>query len=267
MMKEKQTRTYDHEGFRKRAACLCVRDPEESHILLVTSSRDNAHWIVPGGGVEPNEDPTDAAIRETEEEAGVKGRIKRCLGDFEVRDENKEKKHRTSVFVLEVTEELQQYEDSNSRLRRWFPVEEALNLLKIHKPVQCSYLHLLIQTSPSLSKILPLCTESNTSSPSCLSSSTSQYIHVNHYPCSRDALSNSNIHTFICTRDVYSTDSETTEDLLDPSSNHYNNNNDVNRTDVLINTIRESNNPIVPNSDCTAKSEILSIVESSALNS
>ena len=29
------------------------------------------HWIVPGGGVEPNEDASEAAIRETEEEAGV----------------------------------------------------------------------------------------------------------------------------------------------------------------------------------------------------
>lgn len=37
--------------------------------------------------MEPNEDPSEAAIRETEEEAGVKGVIKRCLGDFEVRGE------------------------------------------------------------------------------------------------------------------------------------------------------------------------------------
>ena len=43
--------------------------------------------FVIGGGVEPNEDPSGAAIRETEEEAGVKGTIKRCLGDFEVRGE------------------------------------------------------------------------------------------------------------------------------------------------------------------------------------
>lgn len=29
-------------------------------------------WDLPGGGVEDNEDPTDAVIRETEEEAGIK---------------------------------------------------------------------------------------------------------------------------------------------------------------------------------------------------
>lgn len=269
MVKEKQTRTYDKDGYRKRAACLCVRDPEESQILLVTSSRDNDHWIVPGGGVEPNEDPSDAAIRETEEEAGVRGVIKRRLGDFEVRDENKEKKHRTSVFVLEVTEELQQYEDSNSRGRRWFPIEEALRLLSIHKPVQCPYVHLLIQTSPSLSKVpLPSIVPSSASVFPCKSSpsdpsSASQYLHMAHYPCSENAISNSNanFHTFICTRDVYSIDSETTEDLLD-SSNHFVA--DVNRTDVLIGTICDADNTIVPNSnDCPKQSEILPIAESS----
>ena len=35
MVKEKQTRTYDKDGFRKRAACLCVRDPEEREVLIL----------------------------------------------------------------------------------------------------------------------------------------------------------------------------------------------------------------------------------------
>ena len=41
-------------------------------------------WIVPGGGVEPNELPDMAAIREVREEAGVNGALGRCLGVFEV---------------------------------------------------------------------------------------------------------------------------------------------------------------------------------------
>nr|XP_046910585.1 diphosphoinositol polyphosphate phosphohydrolase 1-like [Dermatophagoides farinae] len=145
MVKEKQVRTYDQDGFRRRAACLCVHDPDESEIMLVTSTRAPEYWIVPGGGVEPNEDPTQAAIRETEEEAGVKGVVKRSLGDIE----NTQRKHRTSVFVLEVHEELDDYEDSKSRKRCWFPVQEALKLLAIYKPVQCTYIKLMIQTSSS----------------------------------------------------------------------------------------------------------------------
>lgn len=143
MVKEKpnSTRTYDEDGFRRRAACLCVRDTDEKEILLVTSSRQNDRWIVPGGGVEPNEDSSDAAIREVIEEAGVKGVLGRCLGTFE----NEERKHRTSVYILRVTQELEEWEDSKSRKRRWFAVEEALHLLAEHKPVQAHYVKLLIK--------------------------------------------------------------------------------------------------------------------------
>lgn len=52
-------------------------------ILLVSSSRHTDQWIVPGGGVEPEETHSVAAMREVVEEAGVKGHIDRCLGVFQ----------------------------------------------------------------------------------------------------------------------------------------------------------------------------------------
>lgn len=54
-------------------------------VLLVTSSRRPELWIVPGGGVEPEEEPSVTAVREVLEEAGVVGSLGRCLGVFEVR--------------------------------------------------------------------------------------------------------------------------------------------------------------------------------------
>lgn len=110
-------------------------------ILLVSSSRTPEKWIVPGGGLEPNEDSFDAAEREVMEEAGVRGKLTRSLGSFE----NLERKHRTSVYVLIVTEELEEWDDSKSigRKRKWFPIEEALDLLAVHKPVQVQYVKLL----------------------------------------------------------------------------------------------------------------------------
>ncbi|KAH7985990.1 hypothetical protein HPB49_026172 [Dermacentor silvarum] len=53
-------------------------------ILLVSSSSAPDRWIVPGGGLEPNEEPSTAAMREVMEEGGVRGRLGRCLGTFEV---------------------------------------------------------------------------------------------------------------------------------------------------------------------------------------
>jgi diphosphoinositol-polyphosphate diphosphatase len=51
----------------------------------VSSSRHSDQWVVPGGGVEPQETQMVAAIREVVEEAGVRGKIDRCLGVFEVK--------------------------------------------------------------------------------------------------------------------------------------------------------------------------------------
>jgi len=55
-------------------------------VLLVTTSRSQDLWIVPGGGIEPTEDPRVAALREVQEEAGAKGSLGRCLGVFEVHE-------------------------------------------------------------------------------------------------------------------------------------------------------------------------------------
>ena len=53
-------------------------------ILLVSSSKYADRWVVPGGGIEPLEEPRLAAGREALEEAGAKGHIGRMLGVFEV---------------------------------------------------------------------------------------------------------------------------------------------------------------------------------------
>ncbi|KAM8979062.1 diphosphoinositol polyphosphate phosphohydrolase 2 isoform 4-T4 [Sarcophilus harrisii] len=129
MMKFKpnQTRTYDREGFKKRAACLCFRSEQEDEVLLVSSSRYPDQWIVPGGGMEPEEEPGGAAVREVYEE------------------QNQDRKHRTYVYVLTVTEILEDWEDSVNigRKREWFKVEDAIKVLQCHKPVHAEYLEKL----------------------------------------------------------------------------------------------------------------------------
>ncbi|XP_056674035.1 diphosphoinositol polyphosphate phosphohydrolase 1 isoform X1 [Monodelphis domestica] len=112
-------------------------------VLLVSSSRHPDKWIVPGGGMEPEEEPSVAAVREVCEEAGVKGTLGRLVGIFE----NQERKHRTYVYVLIVTEVLEDWEDSVNigRKREWFKIEDAIKVLQHHKPVQASYFETLRQ--------------------------------------------------------------------------------------------------------------------------
>jgi len=140
-IKERQNsiRIYDQEGFLQRAACICVKSSAEDEVLLVSSSSHSDQWIVPGGGVEAEETHPVAAIREVIEEAGVKGNIDRCLGMFQ----NEERRTRTAVYVLVVTEEMTEWEDSirHGRRRKWFTLEDAFKQLALHKPIQLDYLH------------------------------------------------------------------------------------------------------------------------------
>ena len=76
----------------------------------MSSSARPQKWIIPGGKVKPEEEPETSAAREALEEAGVVGKLGRFLGIFE----NKERRHRTRVYILTVEQLLEQYDVSNS---------------------------------------------------------------------------------------------------------------------------------------------------------
>lgn len=144
MVKEKinSIRIYDEDGYRLRAACVCVRDETEQEILLISAGRNKGHWIVPGGGIEPKEDACGAAVREVYEEAGVRGLVGRCLGVFK----NPNCKTKTSVFLLIVEHICDEWEEKSlGRKRKWFSTIEARQHLGLHRPEQGIYLDVLLK--------------------------------------------------------------------------------------------------------------------------
>ncbi|CAF0995727.1 unnamed protein product [Rotaria sordida] len=141
----------DHDGYRQRAACICIRNEREDEILLITS-RHKSSWTIPGGGIEQNESTNEAAHRELFEEAGVKGKIIRDLGVIE----NFERKRRTNVFVIHVEHEYDDWEEKISlgRQRYWFHLKEAFSLLNSYKQSQLPLFERFILTSPNYIQLI-----------------------------------------------------------------------------------------------------------------
>uniref|UniRef100_A0A663MLN6 Nudix hydrolase domain-containing protein n=1 Tax=Athene cunicularia TaxID=194338 RepID=A0A663MLN6_ATHCN len=95
--------------------------------------------------MEPEEEPGGAAVREVYEEV-TKQKIQLSSA------QNQDRKHRTYVYVLTVTEILEDWEDSVNigRKREWFKVEDAIKVLQCHKPVHAEYLEKLkLSCSPT----------------------------------------------------------------------------------------------------------------------
>ena len=100
---------------RLRAGCVPLRVLPSGvmEVLLVRSRNNPEIYIFPGGGIEANETAQQAALREVKEEAGMVGRLGRCLGQLD------DGRTHTTMFVLHVEEELETF-DEMWRERRWF---------------------------------------------------------------------------------------------------------------------------------------------------
>lgn len=117
-----------------RAAGLIIfrRAAAQIEYLLMQTSYGNHHWTPPKGHVDPGESDRETALRETQEEAGLKSQDFSLLEDFrkELKYTVKGNKPKTVVYWLAelsdpkssvtLSEEHQDY--------RWLPLQEACSL-------------------------------------------------------------------------------------------------------------------------------------------
>jgi 8-oxo-dGTP pyrophosphatase MutT (NUDIX family) len=114
---------------RRQAAVIPYRIRKERvEVALVTRSRGKG-WIVPKGSVGAGERPRDTAIREAEEEAGLRGIVTRKpLGRYHhVKGRGR---RRVEVYVMRVTNELEHWLEDRLRRRRWMRIPDATARLR-----------------------------------------------------------------------------------------------------------------------------------------
>jgi ADP-ribose pyrophosphatase YjhB (NUDIX family) len=93
-------------------------------VLLVSSKKEPGNWIFPKGHVEPGESAREAALRETEEEAGVTGKLLGPAGtqEFEWRG----RPFRVQYFLIRATGET---DETDGRKKVWLPFDQAMKKL------------------------------------------------------------------------------------------------------------------------------------------
>jgi len=97
-------------------------------VALVTTSRGKG-WIVPKGSVDDGEQPRQAAIREADEEAGLRGVLARKpLGRY--RHVNGNGPCRVDVYLMRVTDVRKHWLEEGVRRRRWMRIRDAAACLR-----------------------------------------------------------------------------------------------------------------------------------------
>jgi len=97
-------------------------------VALVTTS-SGKRWSVPKGSIDEGEHPRDAAIREAEEEAGLKGIVaRRPLGRY--RHVTDSGRCHVEVYVMRVTKVLEHWLEDDLRRRRWMKTRKAAAFLR-----------------------------------------------------------------------------------------------------------------------------------------
>lgn len=112
------------------AGGVVFRVEKNSIFVLLISTRGGQVWALPKGLIEKGESPEKAAIREIEEETGIRGKIVDELGEvsywFRLKDE---KYFKTVKYYLVQYSEGSINPDFEVDSAEWFEIDEALKRL------------------------------------------------------------------------------------------------------------------------------------------
>ena len=123
----------------RSAVIPVIRDNQGIKVVLVTTKPNKNNWIFPKGQIEIGMSAHDSAAKEALEEAGVIGDISPDVFDEYVQ-QKWGGRTRVKVYLLEVTEMLDRWQEMRDRNRKIVSLDEAIDL--IHTPQQQSLIKL-----------------------------------------------------------------------------------------------------------------------------
>jgi len=104
--------------------------------ILIVSSSNNKHWVVPKGIVDPGHTPKESAIKEAFEEAGIIGSVPNiAIGNYKYRKWGA--KCKVTLYPMHVTRLLPRSAwEEKHRKRRWVSIKRASKMLHHRIDVQ-----------------------------------------------------------------------------------------------------------------------------------
>jgi phosphohistidine phosphatase len=116
---------------RDQAGVIPFRRKKGAIEVCLIRNKGRKKWKIPKGFVDPGETTEQAALKEAWEEAGLKGRLSgAAIGSYAYEKWGFELT--VSVYLMEVSDEEDEWEESRFRERSWESVETAFSMLKKH---------------------------------------------------------------------------------------------------------------------------------------
>ena len=131
----------------RQAAVIPYRVQGEHLEIALVRTSSGTGWIVPKGSLDEGECASDAAVRETEEEAGLVGELTpRPIGQY--RYSKRDEWYEVDVYAMRVTAVLEFWLEAAHRNRRWMAVEDAIE--RLH-PELHGFVHETVRRAQSIS--------------------------------------------------------------------------------------------------------------------
>jgi 8-oxo-dGTP pyrophosphatase MutT (NUDIX family) len=135
---------------RDQAGVIPFRHKRNGIEICLIRDKGRRRWKIPKGFVDSGDTPRQTALKEAWEEAGLRGRlVGEPIGSYEYAKWNLDLT--VTLFLMEVKEVTDEWEESGSRERGWASLDDALARLRKHpvKPLLTRVSRRLGQRKPA----------------------------------------------------------------------------------------------------------------------